>query len=312
MRYLALLPVLALACNPGGGDSTDTGTETSAGASTGGPTGDPSTGPGTSEPDPTTGSASGTDSDSATDATTAGPTSSTDTGETTDPTATSTGDTTSTDTTDTTDTGDTTTGGVLGCNFEGPEVEAELVKVGEPPAPCGTLEFDGRRAGPGLGPVYQLDGCPCDSECLIPEPWQFTVDVPQGHLPKDMPECPRIVVQRQMSKMGCELVGAAIWDLGAADPEVPRWVAGSLLGPLDAVKPGIDVAQTTVEECDCGNCCGVPERYDLEFSVGDAQLVLGEDSAGKLGGYDVRNFQSHLTGVCDQSPSIDWIMQKSP
>ncbi len=323
-----LIPGLLISgCNGGGEVATATDTGTSSGTTaepTGATTGSPTSSPTTTSD---TGTASATEGTSATTsgsttevtagssgepgtATTGGGT----TGGATTGGGTTGGETTGGETTGDTSTGETTgettTGGVMGCGFAGPEVDATLVHLDNPPPPCGTLTFEGRLDGPDGGPTYQLDACPCGANCLVADPWSFTIDVPEM-LPEWMPMCPRIVVQRQLSKMGCELVGAAIFDTQA--PDQPFWVAGSLLGPLDAVKAKIEVAQKVVEECDCDGCCNVPQRLDLVFTALNETQTIPEDSMGAVGSFDafysVRNFQSHLTGLCDASPSIDYVMQ---
>jgi len=197
--------------------------------------------------------------------------------------------------------------------MEGPEVEAQLVHVGVDPG-CGVVEFLGTNTGDSAGPVYDLDGCPCGANCLKPDPWTLTLDLPKEWLPGKLPACPRIVVERQKSKQGCELVGVTIWDTQDADPPPARFHAGSLLGPIAAAQGELKTAEIVAEECDCDFCCGVPTRLDLEFSALGDSLTLAEGGQGTLAnneyGYDVKVFQSHLSGLCDDSPRIDWVMRR--
>jgi hypothetical protein len=316
---LALSAVTLAACGDDGATTNNTGTtgDTTAAPVT---TGDV---PGTSTgaPDPTTGG--GTQSGTTTDPpmTTTGSsdtlvTSSTDPITTTED-ATTSSTTTTTDATSTSDTGttdDTTTGVMLGCDLDGPELDAILVHDGKPPPPCGTLEFTGQNVVMSPGPVYALDGCPCNSDCFAPDPWTFTLMVPPDNLPQQMPVCPRIVVERTMSKQGCELVGVTIYELDNDDIPVPWYIAGSLLGP-PAAAPDLELEQTTVETCaDCPGCCNDGERYDLEFTFFGDMLTLAEGEEGVLDHPDpafhhnVTNYQSHSTGICDASPAIDWIV----
>lgn len=297
----------------GTGDTTTTGPSSDP-ASTGDTSGGPSTSS-TSGDDPTTGgddnSASGTTT--APDTTTTASTTTTTADDTTSG-STSTPETTTSDTT----TADDTTGGtMIGCGLEGPEVEATLVHDGFPPPPCGTFEFVGQNQVMDMGPVFHLDACPCDSDCFAPDPWTFTLDVPAEALPAVMPICPRIVVERQMGKQGCELVGVTILETQNQDWPFPYYVAGSLLGPPAAATPDLTVEQTVAESCECDFCCNSPERYDLEFAIEGDMLSLEEASSGQLGDptdmhYDVFNFQSHYSGICDDSPAIDWVVSLQP
>lgn len=316
MRRLTLTFALALAAC---GDDT-TNTATAPGTTTGDTTATPvTTGdvPGTTTGDPTTsgGSQSGTTTDLPMTTTASSDTivtTSTD-GTTTDAstsTSSSTGDTSTTD--------DTTTGVMLGCDFDGPELDATLVHnivPPPPPPPCGTIEFIGQNQAMSPGPVYALDGCPCNSDCFAPDPWTFTLDVPQGNLPHMMPICPRIVVERTMSKQGCELVGVTIFETENQDIPVPWYIAGSLLGPPAAAAADLEIEQLTVETCaDCPGCCNDGERYDLRFTAFNSEITLAEGEVGVFDAqgpdihHDVTNFQSHHTGICDASPAIDWIV----
>ena len=325
MRTLmfAWIPTLLLAC---GDDTTATASLSGTDTST---SGDPSTDPSV----PSTGTSS-TDVASDTPGTiTATVTAPTTSGSTTDPTATTatvttsgetdstsvdpsgsttTGDTTTDTTTTDTTTGDTTTGVILGCGMDGPEIEANLVRVDEPPPPCGALEFKGQNQADSPGPIYMLDGCPCGANCLKPEPWTFTIDAPKDWLPGKLPKCPRIVVERQMGKAGCELVGVSIWD-AQADKSPALYHAGSLLGPIAAAKSELMTASIVAEECDCDNCCSSPTRLDLKFTALGGSAIVSEGASDELGNadlaYQVMNFQSHLSGICDDAPAIDWAMR---
>jgi len=316
----ALIPTLLVAC---GDDtvaltSTDGSSTLGPGTSTDGEPTAPTTSPGTTvttttSPGTSVGSDSATDSGTTTTVTTDAtsvPGTTTD-GTTQDPSAgTSTGEP-GTSTTD-------TTGGVMGCGMEGPQIDANLVHLGEDPG-CGALEFSGTNASDSSGPVYALDGCPCGANCLKPDPWTLTLDVPPAWLPGKIPACPRIVVERQKSKQGCELVGIAIWDSQEPADALARYYAGSLLGPLVAAQPGLKVEPIEAETCDCRNCCNVPTRLDLKFSIAQKSGTLAEgeqlslsNGEGDSNPYEIKNFQSHLSGICDDSPHIDWAMRKLP
>jgi hypothetical protein len=313
MRTLTCLSLtLALAsCGGGTGDTPDTADTTTPGDTSTGTTADP---PAT---DPTTGTTPSTSGDdvSGTGSSTTGDPPETTHGHTTttvDPTSTSDDDSGSGTSQGTTT--DDTTGGGLGCGFDGPEIDANLLHIADgPPADCGFTLFEGQNIVFSPGPVYELDGCPCGSDCFAPDPWTFTLDVPDGFLPAVMPECPKIYVERQMGKAGCELVSVTIWETANDAMPLPWYVAGSLLGPGDAVQNDLMITQEAVETCECEDCCSSPERYDLTFSgLGALPITLPEDSDGVLEGpdylYNVNNFQSHLSGICDDSPAIDWIV----
>lgn len=319
---LALLPGLALACSDdtvatATGESTTTETSTSGdptGSPTSSPTGSPTSSP-TSD-NPTTGTASESNSDATTVPGTATETS--DPTVTTDPpdTTTEPPDTTTVgpDTTTTDTTTDSTTGQPGMCGADGPVIEATLVHKDIIPD-CGPVEFIGQNQANNAGSPYMLDACPCGANCLIPDPWLFTIDVPQDWSPGFLPKCPRIVVERQKSKKGCELVGVGIWDSQEPEGSAALYHAGSLLGPIQAAIGQIGVEQVTVEECECDGCCNPAVLLDLNFSALKTDAVISEGQEGKLGdnelGYDVKNFQSHLSGICDDSPAIDWVAKRT-
>ena len=322
---LALIPTvlstLLFACTDDTVATTDNATTSTTGSTTD-PTSPTTTSPTTAttpstDPGTTAGSNSATDSGSTTSVTitsdaTSTSSSSGEPGTTTDPSA-----GTSTSTTDP-GTSSSTTGAAMGCGMDGPEIDATLVHLGVDPG-CGPLEFIGQNTTDSPGPVYGLDGCPCGANCLKPDPWTFTLDMPIDWLPGKIPACPRIVVERQKSKQGCELVGIAIWDSQEPADALARYYAGSLLGPLVAAQPGLKVEPIEAETCDCRNCCNVPTRLDLKFSIAQKSGTLAEgeqlslsNGEGDSNPYEIKNFQSHLSGICDDSPHIDWAMRKLP
>ncbi|HEY0134339.1 MAG TPA: hypothetical protein VGB85_09675 [Nannocystis sp.] len=318
---LALIPGLLLACNNDITASAGTDDST-AGDSTG--TSDPSspsdpsnptdpTSPGT---DPTTGASDPTNPTGQT-TTTAG-TATSEPGTTSPPPTTepgtATSEATTAGTTDDTTAGDTDTDTGSGvCGGEGTVIDATLVHVGQDPG-CGALEFTGSNYDLAPGPIYALDGCPCGANCLKPDPWTFTLDVPQEWLPKAVPACPRIVVERQMSKAGCELVGVAIWDMQEPEGAPAIYHAGSLLGPIAAAADQITIESVVAEECECADCCSVPTRWDLGFGGLKSAVTIAEGQTGMLGdqdlGFEIINFQSHISGICDDSPAIDWVARR--
>ncbi len=331
---LALIPGLLLAAcsddsTASAGTSAST-TDSTGTATTGDPTGSPTSAP-TGDPSTSTSPTSGiSDSDGQTTNPTGEPvtssTSSTTEPATTEPattepattepgTTTTTGDTTTGDTTDTS-TGDTTdttdTGGGL-CGADGPEVDATLVHIGEDPG-CGPLEFTGTNYELGAGPTYMLDGCPCGAQCIKPDPWTFSVTAPADWLPGPLPVCPRIVIERQNSKQGCQLVGLAIWDTEEPDAAPAVYHAGHALGPIVAATGELATEQTVVEECDCDFCCNTPARYDLTFATLGGEATIAEGDFGMIGGpelgYAIANFQSHLSGLCDDPAAIDWVARR--
>jgi len=316
---LALLPGLVLACSDDT-IATSTGESTSDTGSTtkddGDPSGDPSSPstPSTPSTDPTTGGVSESNSDVTTNPGTVSDVTTDPTVTTDPPHTTSHPPATTTDAPDTTtgETTDTTTGTGDMCGSEGPVIEATLIHDVMPD--CGAVEFTGQNQMNNAGPIYALDGCPCGANCLIPDPWTFTIDAPDDWGPGFLPKCPRIIVERQKSKKGCELVGVAIWDASEPEGAPPVYHAGSLLGPIQAVIGQLGVEQVTVAECECDGCCSPPALLDLGFTAFKTDAVIGEGQEGMLGdaelGYQVKNFQSHLSGICDDSPAIDWAAKR--
>lgn len=279
---LSIITLLAVAC----GDDTvasSSATDTSSTTATDGTTDAHSSNATTGDPDLTT-------------STTALPT--------TDATTTSAPDT-GPDTTSTSGP-DTTTGGPGVCGVAGESVSAELAKDGQP-APCGPLEFTGSRKGDAKGPVWQLDGCACGSDCLVPDPWTFTMQAPAAWLPL-VPDCPRIVVDRAMGFGGCEFVAVSVWDLAA--PGAPAvYHAGHGFSPTQAGAAELALTAHSLGTCACDGCCGPDELWDLQFSLGNAELTLSEGESGKLGAHDAIDFESHQSGLCDASSSVHWAVR---
>jgi hypothetical protein len=293
---LPLLAALAVACAD---DSTamTIGTETTAATTSSSSSDATSEGP-TSAPDPTSIGTLTTGPDPTT-----GPEPTTAT-VTSDPTATTTqpGTTTEPETTTT----ETTGGGA--CGVDGPDVGAELVHVGKPD-PCVPLEFTGTRMGDEKGPVWQLDGCPCGDNCLVPDPWSFTAQGPAEWFPL-LPACPRIVVDRIPGFGGmCQFVAVSVWDLEApGQPAV--YHAGRGFTPTGAAAGELTITPHSLQTCDCEGCCQPAELWDLQLTLGGADITLGEGESGALGQRDAINFESHHSGLCDAPPDSHWAIRK--
>ncbi|MCY1069399.1 hypothetical protein OV090_31955 [Nannocystis sp. RBIL2] len=305
---LFMFAVVAVACAD---DTTamTSGSEASTTASTAGP--DTTTGPTTTDaqtttaPEPTGASTITT----VTTASTTEPATTTDPVTTTDPTTATTTDPTTPSTTEpatvsTTDP-ETTGGGV--CGVEGDTVSAELAQMGKPVA-CGPLEFTGTRISPQKGPVWQLDGCACGDNCLIPDPWTLSVSAPAAWLPL-MPACPRIVVDRVEGFGGCQFAAISVWDLQApGEPAV--YHAGHGLSPTQAGAAELTVTPQSVETCDCMGCCQPAELWDLQFTLGGADVTLTEGESAPLGQRNAINFESHHIGLCDAPLDVHWAIRK--
>jgi hypothetical protein len=302
MSYRALI-ILALvaACGDdsttttfGGSSSTgEPGTtdQSTASPTTNGPTSDP-TGPSTATTSATTTSTSETTS---TDTTSTPGTTTTTDGETTGP-ATSGPDTTG------------TTGNSGQCGVDGDSIVAELVHVGEMP-PCGPLEFTGQLASNPKGPVWQLDGCACGANCLIPDPWTFTMTAPAQWLPT-LPECPRIVVERQqMGFAGCEFAAVSIWD--SQNPDQPAFYhAGHGFAATQAAAGELSLAEKSVGQCACDDCCTPPELFDIAVEHLGAKAIVAEGETVPVGKFTFANFESHSSGICDVAPDVHWALRQ--
>ncbi|MFZ6183010.1 hypothetical protein [Nannocystis pusilla] len=305
---LSMFAVVAVACAD---DTTamTSGSEASTTTSTAGP--DTTTGPTTTDAQTTTSEPTG--ASTITTITTAGttePATTTDPGTITDPTTATTTDPTTPSTTEpatvsTTDPETTTGGGV--CGVEGDTVSAELAQMGKP-VPCGPLEFTGTRISPQKGPVWQLDGCACGDNCLIPDPWTLSVSAPAAWLPL-MPACPRIVVDRVQGFNGCQFAAISVWDLQApGEPAV--YHAGHGLAPTQAGAAELTVTPHSLDTCDCMGCCQPAELWELQFTLGGADVTLTEGESAPLGQRNAINFESHHIGLCDAPLDVHWAIRK--
>ncbi|MDC0675216.1 hypothetical protein [Nannocystis radixulma] len=304
---LPMLAVLAVACADDSTAVTTADTTTSTATDAGTDSNTPS--PTTTAPDPT---ASTITTATATDGTTTTPGTASDTATvtsdptvSTDPTATGPG-TTEPGTTATTDTSDTTTGSGV-CGVAGETVAAELVHVGKPAA-CGPLEFTGTRISDQKGPAWQLDGCACGDNCLVPDPWTLNVQAPGPWLPL-LPACPRIVVDRAEGFGGCQFVAISVWDL-AAPGEPAVYHAGHGLTPTQAGSAELTITPQSIDTCDCEGCCQPAELWDLQFSLAGADVTLSEGESAALGQRNAINFESHHSGLCDAPLDAHWAIRK--
>ncbi|MCA9691265.1 MAG: hypothetical protein KC636_16800 [Myxococcales bacterium] len=274
------------------------------------PTGGSETTGSSSDSDPSTSDPSDTDpSDTDPSVTDPSDTDPSDTDPTTDPSDTDPTETDSTTdpTTDTDTDTDTDTGGV--CEFaDGPPVTANLFDSDKPDPSCGVREFTGRLEVPGPG-VWQLEGCPCGAQCLVPNPWTLEVNAPNSWGP-DVPMCLKVVVEttQGFAPDQCIFKSLAIWTLND-NQQVGElvYLAGGQPPVNDQVK---ELAATPTEAavCSCEGCCGDDIVYDLSFKSGDLPLLkLGEGDEGMLGKYLIHNFQSHQSGLCDAPGSFSWV-----
>ncbi len=215
-----------------------------------------------------------------------------------------------TDTTDATSDSGTDTDDL--CMYAGSDqLDVELRDLEDPPQGCPKLEFNGRLTEAGDG-VWKLDNCPCGSECLLPDPWELTVDAPDIYMP-EVPECLRIVYQQSQGfDLECHFNGIAIWPTEPEDAPMV-WLAGGEV-PDDVV----DVAmQSEVEAtCACEGCCADDELHSLRFEAYGEELHLQETESGELPGpqlgfvYDTINFRSHVSGECDTTErAFQWVLK---
>jgi hypothetical protein len=302
-----MFAVVAVACAD---DTTamTSGSEASTTTTTAGP--DTTTGPTTTDAQTTTSEPTGASTiTTVTTASTTEPATTTEPVTTTDPTTATTTDPTTPSTTEPATDGTTdpeTTGGGV-CGVEGDTISAELAQMGKPVA-CGPLEFTGTRISPQKGPVWQLDGCACGDNCLIPDPWTLSVSAPAAWLPL-MPACPRIVVDRVEGFGGCQFAAISVWDLQApGEPAV--YHAGHGLSPTQAGAAELTVTPKSVETCDCMGCCQPAELWDLQFTLGGADVSLAEGESAPLGQRNAINFESHHIGLCDAPLDVHWAIRK--
>ncbi len=252
--------------------------------------------------------------------TTAGSGTETGAGTTVDMTSTDPGTTSVGSATETTSgsSGETMTTGTTGdgvCEFVGTEsLDAALFDADEPDNSCGKVTFMGRFDAGGDG-TWNLDTCACGNQCLVPDPWTFTLDGPADWMP-EMPACPRIVLDTvaTFDPEFCLLKGVAIWDLDKPMAP-PVYIAGGMPPQLPEVF-GVEVSSVLDEVCPCDGCCGDDEQHHLEFEAGDEQLSLAEGEVGAMtiegAGYDVANFQSHAIGLCDANAEFYWAIKSAP
>jgi len=202
-------------------------------------------------------------------------------------------------------TGDTaaTSGGPDACGVPGEIVDAVLEHVGLP-APCGPLEFTGQRISDPKGPSWMLDGCTCGADCFQEDPWTFALTLPADHLP-ELPECPRIVVDRAEGFGGCEFVAVSIWD--AMTPAAPAFFhAGRGFTATAAAQAELALSDVVRASCPCEGCCGDGLLWAIQFDLLGQQAIVDEGETQVLGAHRLVNFESHSSGLCDAPVGVHW------
>lgn len=203
-----------------------------------------------------------------------------------------------------------TTGGAACEPIAGESVHAELKDL-DKPVVCGTLTFDGVVNGQG-GNTWELDNCPCGFDCFAPDLWSLTVEAPVGLEPK-LPGCAKIVVETYEGLVPnvCIFGSMTIWD--TTSPGLPiLYAAGNT---FEYAVDDLSVTSEVVASCPCDGCCGPQEIRDLVFGAGGASLTLAEGEAGMVGQkpvYEAHDLQSHVLGICDAPPSVDWVIRREP
>ena len=210
----------------------------------------------------------------------------TDIGETTDATESSTdstGETTDTATDTSTDTGTDTTGG-QDCSAPVADIDFALIGELSPPDGCQDFTFTGQLVTETPG-VYQLDACPCGAQCLVPDPYTLTVNLPDAALLPNMPACPIIFFRRDPET--CEPASVVVRD-GMQDLG-PGWAASHQdHAPVDL--PAIEVTPVDM------TACIDMDLYALAFFSGGDGIAVSQGEQGILptddGDWTVKNYAS--------------------
>lgn len=205
---------------------------------------------------------------------------------------------------------DSDTGNV--CEFaDGEYFNVDLINVDEPNPTCQTLEFFGR-VEEVEGNTWKLDNCPCGSECLLPDPWELTVEGPANYMP-EVPDCVRIIYETtQGFDMSCHFSGVAMWPTEVEDRPLVYLAGGSVVNEVGEVTLDTPLEAT----CPCEGCCGDDQLYSLSFAANGGELALQETESGELPGhqngfvFDAINFRSHASGLCDtDEPVFLWVLK---
>jgi|GEM_PF-4472221 len=165
------------------------------------------------------------------------------------------------------------------------DVSFALTGADAPPDSCSDFAFTGSVVGPGQAGIINLDSCPCNVLCVVPDPYLLTYEVPDLALAPDMPTCPMIQVRRDPET--CEPVSIVIKDL--TDASRPVWVAS-----LEATGV-LDLGELDVEAIDSIPCPD-GDQWGIEFGWADNSVVVAQGESGNLptddGDWSLHNFAS--------------------
>ena len=166
------------------------------------------------------------------------------------------------------------------------------------------LTFEGQLSGR-EGELVNMDGCPCNSNCLVADPWQLNLVVPDALLPRTLPVCGAVEVERSTAA-GAAFETVSIWDT-TVTPRRLVYLAGA--APVQDDQLPVTVELSSRASTACGGC-ELAESFDMEFRVGAESLLLAEGETGQLGPYELHNLQSFTLGQCGERPTADYVVER--
>ncbi|NVB41398.1 hypothetical protein G6O69_26405 [Pseudenhygromyxa sp. WMMC2535] len=169
-----------------------------------------------------------------------------------------------------TDTDTSSETGSQSCDAPAEELDFALVGALSPAEGCDDFSFTGQFIQGGAG-LYYLDACPCDKQCLIPDPYTLTIELPDAAPYPQIPDCPQIHFRRDPDS--CAPASLVIADLD--DGERPLWLAAREdQAPEDM--PALTVAPVDP------TACPDKQQFALEFSADADSTVVSQGEAGSL------------------------------
>ncbi|PRP92146.1 hypothetical protein ENSA5_50930 [Enhygromyxa salina] len=166
------------------------------------------------------------------------------------------------------------------------------------PNSCNSHTFTGRLQNGG-GAVWALDACPCDAQCLIPDPYTLTINLPDMDLLPATIMCPKI---EMIKNEDCEVESIVIRDLD--NNELATWV-GSHAPSAPLTMPELSVAPVN------GTMCLDHDQYALAFTLDNSDLTLSQGDAGVLGNGDAAwDAKSYASRETDEGPDYSWVLNR--
>ncbi|EDM77999.1 hypothetical protein PPSIR1_19359 [Plesiocystis pacifica SIR-1] len=167
---------------------------------------------------------------------------------------------------------------------------------------CQDFVFSGRVTGNPEPGVWELDTCPCEQECLVPDPQTFVIELWNEDWQPELPACLSIHIGRKLIEPPPIPTMCVIEDVDIYDDQGELVITSHRNYPFwwqAFVGAGYEVTRQTLGE---GAACEWWAASELTFDAANDSVTLGEGEIGVLS-IDGVDYQVHVPMAHYSPPS---------